>query len=187
MIEINVAVSNRHVHLTRNDIDELFGEGYKLTVRNMLSQKSDFAANEVVSLKTDKNIIRDVRVVGPERDYTQVEVCKADCEFLGLNPPVRDSGDLDNSEEITIIGPKGEKKVKNACIIAVNHIHANNEELKGYNNNDIVSVKKLDGTVIDNVHIKKHKDFSLEMHVDKYNSLVYSLYDGDKVILEKSD
>ena len=187
MIEINVAVSNRHVHLTRKDIDDLFGVGYELTVRNVLSQKSDFAANEVVSLKRGNNIIRDVRIVGPVRDYTQVELCKADCEFLKINPPVRDSGDLNNSEEIIIIGPKGEKKVKNACIIAVNHIHANNEELKGYDNGDIVSVRKLDGTIINNVHIKKHNDYSLEMHIDKYNSLVYSLYDGDKVILEKSD
>lgn len=187
MIEINVAVSNRHVHLTRKDVDDLFGVGYELTIRNRLSQKNDFAANEVVTLKSDKNIIEEVRVVGPVREYTQVELSKIDSEFLGLNPPIRDSGDLDNSEEITIIGPKGEKKVKNACIIAVNHIHANNDELKSYKHNDIVSVRKLDGTIINNVHIKKHESFSLEMHVDKYNSLIYNLYDGDKVILEKSD
>lgn len=187
MIEINVAVSNRHVHLTREDVNILFGEGYELSVRNYLSQKEDFASNETVDLKTDKGIIEGVRVVGPVRDYTQVEVAKSDALILGLNPPVRDSGDLDNSEDIILVGPKGEKKIKNGCIIAINHIHANNDELLGYKHNDVVSVKTKDGVVINDVHIKKHDSFSLEMHIDKDNSKLYNLVDGDKVILEESD
>ena len=187
MIEIKVAVSNRHVHLTREVVDVLFGNGYELTVRNRLSQKSDFAANETVSLKVKNNIISEVRVVGPIRDYCQVEVSKSDALILGINPPVRDSGDLEGSEDITLIGPKGEKNVKNACIIAVNHIHANNDELIDYKHNDVVSVRTMNGIVIENVHIKKHDSFSLEMHIDKDNSSKYNLVDGDKVILEKSD
>lgn len=187
MIEINVGVSNRHVHLNREVVDILFGKGFELTVRNVLSQKGDFASNETVSLKSDKNIIEEVRVVGPIRNYTQVELAKSDADYLGLNPPVRDSGDLDNSEEITLIGPKGEVKLKNVCIIACNHIHASNDELPMYKSGDVVSVKTKDGVVIDNVHIKKQDNFSLEMHIDKDNSSKYNLVDGDKVILEESD
>lgn len=187
MIEINVAVSNRHVHLTREVLDILYGKNYELTIRNRLSQKEDYAANETVTLKTNKNIIEEVRIVGPTRNYTQVEISKSDAIFLGLNPPIRDSGDLDNSETITLIGPKGQITLKNICIMAINHIHANNDELPDYNNNDIVNVKTKDGTIIKNVHIKKHNSFTLEMHIDKDNSSKYNLVDGDKVILEKSD
>lgn len=187
MVEINVAVSNRHVHLSRDVLDILFGKGVELTVRNWLSQKDDFASNETVSLKSAKGIIEEVRVVGPVRDYTQVELAKSDADYLGLNPPVRDSGDLDNSEEITLIGPKGDVKLKNVCIIACNHIHASNDELPMYKSGDVVSVKTKAGVVIDNVHIKKHNSFSLEMHIDKDNSAKYNLVDGNKVILEKSD
>ena len=186
-MEINVAVSNRHVHLCQEDLETLFGIGFELTIRNRLSQKSDFAANEVVNLKTDKGIIEEVRIVGPIRKYTQVELAKSDAEILGLNPPIRDSGDLANSETITLIGPKGEKKLENVCIIANNHIHANNDELVNYKHGDVVSVKTKNGTIINDVHIKKHDSFSLEMHIDKDNSSKYNLIDGDKVILEESD
>lgn len=187
MIEINVAVSNRHVHLSRDIVDILFGKDYELTERNRLSQKSDFAANEVVTLKTNKNMIEEVRVVGPIRNYTQVEIAKSDAIFLGLNPPIRDSGDLKNSESITLIGPIGQITLDNVCIIACNHIHANNDELTDYKHNDVVSVKTKDGIIIKNVHIKKHEQFTMEMHIDKDNSSKYNLVDGDKVILEKSD
>lgn len=183
-MEIKVGVSNRHVHLTDKDVEELFGVGYKLTNRRDLSQEGQFACEEVVTLKTEKNIIERVRVLGPTRKYTQVELSKTDSDFLGLNPPVRDSGDLENSENITIIN--GEKSIyrENSCIIAARHIHANYEELKNYNTNDIVSVKTKDGYVIDNVHIKKDGNYSLELHVDKDEAKKYNLENGDIVILE---
>ena len=128
--------------------------------------------------------IERVRVLGPTRKYTQVELSKTDSDFLGLNPPVRDSGDLENSENITIIN--GEKSIyrENSCIIAARHIHANYEELKNYNTNDIVSVKTKDGYVIDNIHIKKDDTYSLELHVDKDEAKKYNLENGDIVILE---
>ena len=184
-MEIKVAVSKRHVHLCRNDLATLFGKDYELTKRNDLSQIGQFACNETVSLKTNKNIIENVRVVGPIREYTQVEIDKEDSEFLGLTPPVRDSGDLKKSESITIIGPKGSKFIQNCCIIANNHIHSNNDELKEFSNNDIVSVKTSDGQIIKDVHIKKDDSFVLEMHIDTYNSKIYNLVTNDVVTIEK--
>jgi len=90
-MEIKVGVSNRHVHLTKEDIDILFGKNYKLTPRNYLDQPGQFATEETVALKTDRNIKEHVRIVGPERSYTQVEVLESDKEYFGINPPVRNS------------------------------------------------------------------------------------------------
>ena len=97
-----IGISNRHVHLTREDVNILFGNNYELTKRNDLDQPGQYAANETVTLKTAKNIKEGVRVVGPIRSYTQVEVLNSDKEYFGINPPVRNSDDLDNSEEIII-------------------------------------------------------------------------------------
>ena len=184
-MEIKVAVSNRHVHLCNEDFEYLFGKGYKLQKRNDLSQKGEFASLDTVCLKTEKAIIENVRVVGPIRSYTQVELAKSDADILGLDLPIRDSGDLDGAKDVIIIGPKGEKLIKNCCIISVNHIHANNDELEEFSNNDIVRVRTKDGQIIDNVHIKKADNFVLEMHIDVDNSKKYNLVTNDIVILEK--
>lgn len=184
-MEIKVAVSNRHIHLTKEDVEILFGKDYELTKRNDLSQKGQFACNETVTLKTNKNKIENVRVVGPIRKYTQVELSKIDCEFLGIDSPIRDSGDLKDASSLTVIGPQSQKFIKNCCIIANNHIHANNDDIKEFSNNDIVSVKTKDGNIIENVHIKKDDSFVLEMHIDTYNSQKYNLVTNDIVILEK--
>lgn len=185
--EIKVAISNRHVHLCRKDFEYLFGKNFELTKRNDLNQKGEFASNQTVILKTDKNIIENVRVVGPIRNYTQVEISWDDSQILGLNPPIRDSGDLQNSSTITIIGPKNELKVQNCCIQSVNHIHASNEDLINYENNSQVNVITKDNKVITNVHIKRASNYVLEMHVDKYNAKIYGLEDGDVVTLENGD
>ena len=185
MIEINVAVSNRHVHLCKEDADFLFGVGYNFKKRNDLSQKGEFATLDTVDLKTATGIIKQVRVVGPIRSYTQVELSKSDSDILGLDLPIRDSGDLKDAKDITIIGPKGEKEIKKWCITSVNHIHANSGELKEFSNNSIVNVITKKGIVIKNVHIKKADNFVLEMHIDKDNSQKYNLVTGDTVFLEK--
>ena len=131
-MKIRVGVSNRHVHLTKEDLEILFGKDYELTVRNYIDQPGQFAANETVTLKTDKNIKENVRIVGPTRKYTQVEILDIDKEYFGLNPPVRNSGDLENSENIWIIGPKGKIYKKSVCIIANRHIHINTRDKKDF-------------------------------------------------------
>ena len=124
-MKVTIGVSNRHVHLKEEHLYELFGDDYKLEKRNDLTQPGQFASTALVSLKTSKGILENVRVLGPLRNYTQVEISKTDAYKLGVNPPVRNSGDLDNSESITIIGPRGEITIEEGCIIATRHIFLN--------------------------------------------------------------
>ena len=181
-MKVNVAISAHHIHLTRQDVDALFGKNYELHKRNDLSQKGQFASEEVVKIKTDKGELN-LRVLGPIRDYTQAEISKTDAFKLGINPPVRDSGDIKGSEKVTIIGPNGTIENKECCIIAIRHIHMSIEDsIKyGLNNGDIVSVKvdTIKGGIMDNVHIKVSEDFTYEMHIDTDDGNAFLLKDGD--------
>lgn len=165
-MEVKIGISNRHVHLTSEDVDVLFGKNYKLTPRNYLDQPGQFAANETVTLKTDKNIKEYVRIVGPTRDYTQVEILEKDKEYFGINPPIRNSGDLVGSADITIIGPKGKLNKKNVCIIANRHIHINTRDKGIFKEDQIVKVK-INNKVLDNVHIKIGDNYALAFHINK--------------------
>ena len=159
MMKISIGVSNRHVHLTREHLNVLFGEGYELEKKNDLTQPGQYASTALVTIKTEKSQISNVRVLGPIRDYTQVEVSKDDALLLGINPPVRDSGDLENSESVYLEGPCGKIFKKNCCIRANRHIHCNKLENIGHNNNDIVSVSFNNKTIddVDNVrYCEKH-------------------------------
>lgn len=127
-MKIKVGVSNRHCHLTQEIYQKLFGLT-KLTERNPLNQPTQFAANETVTIKGPKNSLENVRILGPFRSYNQVEVAKTDCYKLGINPPIRKSGDLRNASPITIIGPKGEVTLP-VAIIANRHIHITTSEAK---------------------------------------------------------
>ena len=184
-MKIKVGVSNRHVHLTREDVDILFGVGYKLTPRNYLDQPGQFATEETVTLKTDKNIKEYVRIVGPIRNYTQVEVLDSDKEYFGINPPVRNSGDLDNSERITIIGPNGEITRNNICIIANRHIHINTEDRKDFKEDEIVKVLFQD-KVLDNVHIRIADNYALAFHINKDDAINNGIENGIIVILKEN-
>lgn len=165
-MEVKVGVSNRHIHLTKEDVDILFGKDYELTPRNYLDQPGQFATEETVILKTDKNIKEYVRIVGPTRNYTQVELLEEDKEYFGINPPVRNSGDLKNSESITIIGPKGELYKENVCIIANRHIHINTRDKGNFMEDQIVKVEFGD-TLLEDVHIKIGDSYALSLHINK--------------------
>lgn len=183
-MKIKVGVSNRHVHLTREDVNILFGENYQLTPRNYLDQPTQFATEETVSLKTNKNIKENVRIVGPLRSYTQVEILESDKEYFGINPPVKNSGDLDNSETITIIGPKGEITKDNICIIANRHIHINTKDQKDFKEDEIVSVE-FNNKILDNVHIKIADNFALAFHINKDDAINNNIENNDIVILRR--
>mgnify|MGYP002597358564 CR=1 FL=1 len=179
-----IGISNRHVHLTREDVNILFGNNYELTKRNDLDQPGQYAANETVTLKTAKNIKEGVRVVGPIRSYTQVEVLNSDKEYFGINPPVRNSDDLDNSEEITIIGPKGQITRKNICIIANRHIHINTRDKGKLKEDDIVTVE-VNSTILDNVHIKIDDSFKTELHINKDDAIKHNITNESVAILKE--
>lgn len=167
-MKVKIGVSNRHVHLTHDDYVLLFGNDNIKKERDLV-QKGQFASFSKVTIKTNKNCIENVRVLGPFRNYTQVEISKTDSFFLGLNPPIKNSGDLIDAEEITIIGPVG-CIVRRACIIANRHIHINkiDREKLGLNNIDYVKVAVGDvkKSILYDVYIKESEDGVFELHLD---------------------
>lgn len=167
---IPVGISARHVHVTREHLDILYGKDYQLTLKKDLSQPGQFACNETVDLVTEKSTFKNVRILGPERKVTQVEISMSDAMKLGIKAPVRDSGDIKGSAGITIIGPKGTVKIDEGVIVACRHIHMTpaDAEFFGVKDKDIVKVK-CEGEralVFDKVLIRVHDQFQLEMHVD---------------------
>jgi propanediol utilization protein pduL len=182
-MKIRVGVSNRHIHLCKHDADILFGSDYIFQKRNDLSQEGEYACMETVRVWTNKGEFSHVRVIGPLREYTQVEVSEDDARVLGINPPMRNSGMLQDSESVWVGGPNGEKFIKNCCIKANRHIHCNTLDNIGHNNRDIVKVKFND-IIIDNVHIKMGDKYKLEMHIDKSDAEKYGIENGDYIELE---
>ena len=182
-MKVSIGVSNRHVHLTKEHLEILFGINFELDKKNDLTQPGQFASMSVVTLKTQKSEINNVRVLGPIRDYTQVEISKTDAYKLGLNPPIRNSGDLDDSCPITIIGPKGSVDLDKGCIIPTRHIHILPEQLKLYNleNRDTVDVKinGEKGGIISNVHIKCADESFFELHIDTDDANAHLIKNGD--------
>ena len=164
---IPVEVSNRHVHLSRKDIDTLFGKGHRLKIVRELSQPGQFAAEERVVLEKNGNRIENVRVIGPERKQTQVEILKSDAEKLGVDAPVRDSGDLKKTPGIAIIGPKGKVDMNKGVIIAQRHLHASEEDAKKLElKNRQKACIRVNGIVFENVVVRVDKNSRLAVHLD---------------------
>lgn len=168
-MNIKVGVSNHHVHLTREALDILFGEGYELKNKRDLLQKEQFAAEETVTLECNHKQLEHIRIIGPCRPYTQVELLESDNAYFGIQAPVRRSGDLKGSLDMTIIGPNGIYYARESTIVADRHIHMSSEDLKTFNqeNNNIVTVKCENGVLMDNVHIKSDDTCVLEFHINK--------------------
>lgn len=179
-MKISVGVSNRHVHLNKEDVKELFGSD--LVKDFDLNQPNNYASKNYVDLVTSKSKIEHVRVLGPDRNYTQVEISKTDAYKLGINPPIRTSGDLDNSAQITILGPKG-SITKDCCIIANRHIHITKEDKLKYNLSDTVSIKinGIKGGILDDVHLKISDDAYFELHIDTDDANAFLIKSGDSV------
>ncbi len=167
---IPIEVSARHIHLCQKHLEILFGKGYKLKKLKQLTQPSDFAAQETLVLKTDSKKFPKVRIVGPPREETQVEISLTDAVFLGINPPVKISGNLKGSSAATLIGPKGKVNLKKGVIIAQRHIHCNLKQAKNLDikDSDLVSVKVKEKRAITfhNVKIRVDKNYQLCMHID---------------------
>ena len=182
-MKTSVGVSNRHVHLNKEDYEILFGDT-PFTKRNDLNQPGMFASELTVTIKGSKRSIENVRVLGPLRSYTQVEISKTDSYTLGVNPPVRNSGDLADADIITIIGPKGEI-TRNAAIIAARHIHVDKKirEEKGLVGIEMVSIK-IPGEksgIIDNVYLKDSEEAYFELHLDTDDANAFLLKQDDEV------
>lgn len=184
--EVSINISARHVHLNHDTYDKLFD--HELTVRNPLNQVGQFAANETVSIKTSKGVFENVRIIGPLRNYNQVEVSKSDARKLGINPPVRKSGDLKGAEAITIITAKSEV-TDNCCIIADRHVHMNPDKAKALGVIDDEILKLHIGGVkpgIIDVKAKVSDDGYYEVHLDTDDANAFLITPGDIGILTKN-
>ena len=176
---VKVGVSNRHVHLNEEDYNLLFSSS-KFDKRNDLTQEGEFASLKTVTITGPKGSIDNVRVVGPLRNYTQVEVLKSDTYILGVNPPVRTSGDLFDASVITLKTDLNEITRK-CCIIADRHIHISKEERKKYNltkDKYKVKINTDKGGIIDNVYIKESDKFNFELHLDRDDANAFLLKDN---------
>ena len=183
-MKVILGVSNRHVHLKEEDYKILFGNDPLNKVKD-LRQPGQFASDKFVTLKNGEREINHVRVLGPIRKYTQVEISKTDAYTLKLDPPVRTSGDLEGSSPITIIGPNGILKLDKGCILANRHIHISEEEVKKYHLEGVKTVKvKIDGEkggILNNVHLKIINPSILEMHIDTDEGNAFNVKTGDEL------
>ncbi|MGE7598449.1 phosphate propanoyltransferase [Lysinibacillus fusiformis] len=168
--KIPIGVSARHVHLAQAEVEQLFGENYQLTPKFELSQPGQFAAEETVVIAGPKGSIERVRILGPARSLSQVEVSWTDAMKLGLKPPLRISGDIQGSSPVTLIGPKGSVVLNEGLIIAQAHIHMSPEDSAKFNVMDGQSVQiKVEGIrpiILSNVVIRVSERYRLEMHID---------------------
>ena len=189
---IPVGISNRHIHLSRADLDTLFGKGYELTPIKDLSQPGQYACKETLTLiGPSMRPIENVRVLGPVRKASQVEISLTDSFVLKVKPPVRESGDIAGSAPVTIVGPKGIVELKEGCIIANRHIHMHTSDAVKYGvkDGDYIDVDALQGTRKTRwygVQVRVRDDFALEMHVDTDDANAVGYKNGYTVTVVKN-
>ena len=170
-MNVTVETSARHVHLTKEDMAILFGEGAVLTVKKELTQPGQFLSNERVTLTGSKRELANVAVLGPERSATQVEISLTDARSLGVTAPVRESGDVKGSGSIKITGPCGSIEIPEGVIAAKRHVHLTPEDAEkfGLSDKQIVSVRISDGErrlTFDDVVCRVSPKFATYMHID---------------------
>lgn len=168
--ELTVALSNRHCHLTIEDIEILFGKGYDLTPVKNLTQPGQFACAETIDIVGPKGKIEDIRILGPARSASQIELFISDCYRVGVPIVIRESGKIDNTPGITMIGPEGVSELKQGVIVAARHIHMSIKEAEefGLKDKDIVDVETdgIRGVIFKNVLVRSGENYALDMHID---------------------
>ena len=180
---VPAAGSNRHIHVSAQDLEALFGRGYALKPERALSQPGQFAASETVSIAGPKGRIDQIRVLGPARGKTQVEILTTDAFRLGISPVVRLSGDIEGTPGATIIGPAGSIELSSGVIIAMRHVHISPEQAAwlGLQNGDLVSIRK-DGVralVFEAVPVRCGEGHNLELHLDLEEANAGSIKNGE--------
>ena len=185
-----VEISARHLHVSQEHLEILFGKGHELTHKKDLSQPGQFACKETLTIVGPSlRPIENVRVLGPVRKASQVEISRTDSFTLKVKPPVRESGDIAGSAPVTIIGPKGVVTLKEGCIIANRHIHMSTDEGAQFGLVDgqyvDVEVNGERRTKFYDVQVRVHKDFRLEMHIDTDDANAAGIGNGAKVKIVK--
>ncbi|MFA7417100.1 MAG: phosphate propanoyltransferase [Acholeplasma sp.] len=190
MNKIPVGISGRHAHLTKEHLEILFGSGYELTVLKDLSQPGQYAAEEKIDVVSPQGrVLEGVRILGPTRKGTQIEISQSDAIRYKFVAPVRSSGNTAGSGSAKLVGPKGEVEINEGVIIADRHIHFSPEDAKvfGISDKDVVSLK-IDGIkagILDNVLCRVHESFRLDCHLDTDDGAAFMLKNGDTVTLVK--
>lgn len=168
--KILVEVSARHCHLSKEDLEALFGAGHELRKAKQLTQPSDYSAEETLSIKIGDRVLSNVRIVGPLREKTQVEISSTDAFLLGVLPPLRISGDLSGSMAVTLVGPAGKIDLREGLMIAKRHLHCSTTEAKRIGLKDGSSISVLiEGerkTTFHNVVVRTREDYKLCLHLD---------------------
>ena len=168
--EVKIGLSNKHLHLQKEHIEILFGKGHELTPTKPLVQPGQFACEEKVDIVGPKNTLKGIRVLGPARPETQVEVAMTDARTLGIKAPVRESGKLEGTPGCKIVGPCGEVEIDHGVIVALRHVHLSpaQAEEAGVKDKDIVSIKIEGerGLGFNNVLVRSGDAHEREVHLD---------------------
>ena len=184
---VPIGVSNRHIHLDRKDMDILFGQGSELTFKKELGQPGQYACEETVTLHGPKGELSRVRVLGPLRSESQVEISVTDGFALGVRPPIRESGKLAGTPGVTIVGPKGTIEKDTGTIAALRHIHLTPEDAQrmGVKDKQMVKVeiRGLRGGIFHNVLIRVSEQFAPEMHIDVDEANAFGVKNGDRAYI----
>lgn len=178
-----VGLSNKHLHLKQEDIETLFGKGYTLTPKKDLKQPGQFACEEKVDIVGPKGTLKGIRILGPARPETQIELAMTDARAIGISAPIRESGKLAGTPGVKLIGPAGEVDVEYGTIIALRHIHLSPAQAKeaGVKDKDIVSIK-FDGErglTFDNILVRSGDAHESEIHLDTDEGNAAGLKNGD--------
>ena len=187
--KIPVGVSNRHVHVSQVDLETLFGKGCQLTKKSDLKQPGQYACNETVTIRGPKGEFERVRILGPVRKQSQIEISKTDSFRLGVRPTIRESGDLEGTPGLEMIGPYGTVSLHQGAIIALRHIHMQPEQAValGIKDKDLVEVETFGERhgVFGDVLIRVSENYHLEMHVDVDEANACALNNNDYVMIRK--
>lgn len=182
-----VGISNRHGHLTAEHTQILFGPGHKLTPLRPLLQPDQFATNETITVATAKGTIQNLRLIGPERAYSQIELAKTDCYALGVDPPIRQSGQLDDTPGCILMGPNGSVILSHGVIMAGRHIHVHTSEGLALGLTDRQLIKARiggpRGGIMENLLCRVGDIHKLEIHIDTDEGNAFGLTSGDTVEL----
>ena len=183
--QVPVGISMRHIHLSRREVDALFGRTYQLTPLRPLSQPGQFACQECLDVIGPKGVLHKVRVLGPERSAAQVELAQTDCRAIGVNAPVRSSGSTDGTAGVLLQGPKGVLSLPQGVIIADRHLHMNPAQAAAFGlaDGDIVRVRVDGGKpgILDGVLVRAGERYELDLHLDTDDANAFQLRQGQLV------
>ena len=183
--QVPVGISVRHIHLTRADVDKLFGYGYQLTPKKALSQPGQFACEECLDVIGPKWELKRVRILGPERSATQIELAQTDCRTIGVNAPVRSSGDTKGTPGVTLRGPLGELTVPEGVIVADRHLHMTPAQAAAFGLADgdrvQIRINGLKPGIMGGVLVRASNKCALDFHIDTDDGNAFLLKQGQLV------